>query len=178
MNTNSEDPNVRRTPEEEPVPDQGLPPRLRERLEARDRRSNAGARGGGVGLTLLVLLLLVAAGGLIWWRSYQSGNNIAARGTNGQPASAVPDVTNKAFGVSVGHFPSEDAAIGERDRLTNATHLPVSVGQSNGSDGAIEFRVILGSYSTRAEAESAGRTLQQQSIVKDWQVVPLSQSTM
>ena len=179
MNGNSEDPNARRTPEEQPVPDQGLPPRLRERMEARDRRATGGARGGGVGLTLLVLLLLVAAGGLVWWRSYQSANNIAARGGNEQqPTSAVPDLTNRAFGVSVGRFPSEDAAIGERDRLAGQTHLPVSVGQSTGSDGALQFRVILGSYTTKAEAESAGRTLQQQSIVKDWQIVPLSQSTM
>jgi len=95
-----------------------------------------------------------------------------------EPTSAVPDVTNRAFGVSVGHFPSEDAAIGERDRLTGVTHLPVSVGQSTGADGAAEFRVILGSYTTRAEAESAGHVLQQQAIVKDWQVVPLSQSAM
>ena len=178
MNGNPEDPTVRRPPEEEPVPDQGhLPPRLRERMEARERRSGR-ARGGGAGITMLVLLLLVAAGGLIWWRSYQSANNVAARHVDGQPTAAVPDLTNEAFGVAVGHFPSEDAAIGERDRLTGATHLPVSVGQATGAQGGLEFRVILGSYTTRAEAESAGHVLQQQSIVKDWQVVPLSQSSM
>lgn len=176
MNRNPEDP-ILRGSEERPVPDQNLPPRLRERLDARDRRSTR-AHGGGVGLTVLVLLLLVAAGGFVWWRSYQSANNIAARGLNGQPAAALPDLTNEAFGVSVGRFPSEDAAIGERDRLTNATHLPVSVGQSTGSDGALQFRVIMGSYTTKAEAESAGRALQQRSIVKDWQVVPLSQSAL
>lgn len=178
MNGNFEDPTVRRAPEEEPVPDQGtLPPRLRERLEARERRSGR-ARGGGAGLTLLVLLLLVAAGGFTWWRSYQSANNAAARRIDEQPTSAVPDATNGAFGVSVGHFPSEDAAIAERDRLMGQTHLPVSVGQSAEPDGSVQFRLILGSYNSRAEAESAGRALQQQSIVKDWQVVPLSQSTM
>ena len=174
---NPEDP-IRRTPEEEPVPGQGpLPPRLRERLEARERRSER-SRGGGAALTVLVLLILVAAGGFVWWRSYQSANNTAARRIDEQPTSAVPGLTNEAFGVSAGGFPSEDAAIAERDRLTSATHLPVSVGQTSGGDGAMQFRVILGSYTTRAEAESAGRALQQQSIVKDWQVVPLSQSSM
>ena len=176
MNRNPEDPTGRRGPEEEPVPDQNpLPPRLRERLEARERRSGS-ARGGGVGLTLLVLLLLVAAGGLVWWRSYQSSSNIASRRVDEQPTSAVPDLTN--FGVAVGHFPSEDTAIGERDRLTGATHLPISVGQSPGPNGGVEFRVIVGSWTTRAEAESAGHVLELRSVVKDWQVVPLSQTAM
>ncbi len=175
---NSEDPRARRGPEEEPVPDQGpLPERLRERMEARERRT-ARAHGGGVGLTLLVLLLLVAAGGLVWWRSYQSSSNIAARQVQPRPASAVPDLTNEAYGVSVGRFRSEDAAIDERDRLTGTTHLPASVGRSPAGNGAVQFRVIVGSWTTRAEAESAGHDLELRSVVKDWQVVPLSQTVM
>ena len=178
MRNPSEDPNIRRASEEEPVPDQGpLPPRLRERLEARERRSEA--KGGSAGLTVLILLLLVAAGGFIWWRSYVANGNIAARHNGLSPTSATaPDLTNRAFGVTTGAFPSEDAAIGERDRITASTHLPVSVGQTNGPDGALQFRIILGSYTTRAEAESAGHALQRESVVKDWQVVPLSQSQM
>jgi hypothetical protein len=173
MNANPEDPSVRRSPDGAPVHDDHLPQHVRDRMQTRERRS---ARGGGIGLTVLVLLLLVAAGGFVWWHSYQSANNIAARGAAATPTAATPDVTNRSFGVSVGHFPSEDAAIGERDRLTGMTHLPVSVGQASGEGGGLEFRVILGSYTSRAEAESAGRALESQSIIKDWRVVPLAQS--
>lgn len=150
-----------------------LPPRMRERMEARERRAGRPA-GGGLGLTLLILLLLAAAGGFVWWHTYDSANNTVSRDET-QPTAAVPDMTDASYGVSVGSFPSEEAAIGERDRLTGVTHLPVSVGQVN-AGGALQFQVILGSYTSRADAESVGRSLEQSSIVKDWHVVPLGQS--
>jgi len=170
----NDEPNVQRAHgREEQSTRSNLPPRMRERMEARNRRVGRSG-GGGLGLTLLILLLLVAAGGFIWWHSYESADNVAARDREA-PTAAAPDVTNSSFGVAVGNFANEDAAIGERDRLTGVTHLPVSVGQVN-ADGATRFQVILGSYTSQAEAESVGRVLQQSSIVKDWHVVPLSQS--
>ena len=171
----NDEPNVQRAHgrEERSTPS-NLPPRMRERMEARDRKIGGSGSGGGLGLTLLILLLLVAAGGFIWWHSYDSSKNTVTRDET-EPTAAAPDVTNATYGVAVGNYPNEDTAIGERDRLTGATHLPVSVGQVN-ADGALQFQVILGSYASRAEAESVGRSLQQTSIVKDWHVVPLSQS--
>ncbi len=129
---------------------------------------------GGLGLTLLILLLIVTVGGFIWWRSYDSAGNVAARHREVSTV-AMPDLTSRSYGVAVGRFDDEDAAIGERDRLTGITHLPVSVGQVN-VGSAVEFQVILGSYTSQADAESVGRSLQKSSIVKDWRVVPLSQS--
>jgi hypothetical protein len=169
----NEEPFVERVPEET-TPSSSLPPRLRERLEARGQRENRRHGGGSLAVTLMILLLLVAAGGFIWWRSYNAPGNLAH--DSAQPTSAMPDLTNTTFGIVVGGtYPTQEAALTERDRLSSQTSLPISIGQV-AADGTTQFQVVVGTYYSRAEAESVGGSLQQKSIVKDWKVVPLSQS--
>jgi hypothetical protein len=99
----------------------------------------------------------------------------------GKPVSAAHEALSArtphvagTFGIAVGTYMAEQRAIEERDRLQAATHLDGIVTPS-AEGGTTLYRVILGRYSTRHQAELAAVTLMSNGLVRESLIVPLPQ---
>ena len=177
--------------------DPTLPSHVRERIERREIIHEGGG-GKSFGLGALIVLLLVAVGGFLWWNSRnanQEGVPMTSTSTEtttgsygttdlGSTSDMTPAPTGGAitdnpigtetgnFGIAIGSFESEAAAQSERARLNSLTDQPVSVSTSM-ADGVTRYQVVLGSFPTRAAADSAGRSLANSTSMSTWRVVPI-----
>jgi hypothetical protein len=185
MSPDPRDPRV--DPDRDPVRP-GDPP-VRERIERRTIIHERPRGGGGAafGVGALIVLLLVAVGAFLWWNSRHNaagvGANPASMGTSGTSSgsygtgSMTPGVDENqmatgAFGIAVGNYPDEQSAVNERQRLNTLTDQPVALSQTN-ENGAMQYRVVIGNFATRAQADSAGRTLASTLSLPSWEVVPI-----
>ena len=151
--------------------DSALPSRLREKLEKREESHRRERHGPpSLGFIMLTLLLTVTVVGFLWWRSNEMQRQSITSAAPTATIPVAPDVTT--YGIGVGTFASEDAAIAERDRLSASTDLPGVIERIT-VDGSTTYRVILGSYETPAAAESAATPLAKNYVVRAWQVVPM-----
>ncbi|HYM82323.1 MAG TPA: SPOR domain-containing protein [Candidatus Limnocylindria bacterium] len=86
--------------------------------------------------------------------------------------SAAPAPAGGPFGLVIGEYLFEDRATSERDRLATSTGLSGKVAPAT-KEGTTVYRVILGSFGSRAEAERKAAELTGQSVVSEARVVPL-----
>jgi hypothetical protein len=77
-----------------------------------------------------------------------------------------------SFGIAVGTFMDEGRAIAERTRLEASTHLSAII-ESTPEGGTLSYRVIVGHYSTRQQAEDAGTWLMRSVQLRESVVAPL-----
>ena len=171
----------------------GDPP-VRETIERRtiirETAPKSGGGGAAFGVGALIVLLLVAVGAFLWWNSRHNGPGFGAN-----PASTTGSTTTSPFGasgssgsitdnpmadgtgpfgVAVGNYADEQGAVNERQRLNTLTDEPVTMSQTN-ENGNTVYRVVIGSFATRAQADSAGRALASTASLPDWKVVPIQQ---
>lgn len=157
---------------------------VREREIIRERNTGDGK---SFGLGALLVLLLVAVGGFLWWNSRQANRPDTVTTTSTTDVTTpIPgdmgstfgtdamDEGATAFGISVGDFSDEQSAMNERSRLNSMTDLPVSMGQ-NTVNGVTNYQVILGSFPSRAAADSAAQTLMSSANVTTYKIVPIRQ---
>ena len=167
-------------------------PPVRETIERRTiirETPRSGGGGAAFGVGALIVLLLVAVGAFLWWNSRHNGAGFGANpasmssssststyGTdNGTGSITDPMAAGTGpFGVAVGNFTDEQSAVNERQRLNTLTDQPVTMSQSS-ENGATMYRVVIGSFATRAQADSAGRSLASTASLNDWKVVPIQQ---
>lgn len=87
-------------------------------------------------------------------------------------ATAAPAVPSSSFGVAIGQYLFEDRANSEKDRLATATGLsgvvkPITEG------GATMYRVIIGSFDSRASAQAKADEWTAAGTVNEARVVPV-----
>lgn len=198
MSPDSRDPRDPRDPRNYPDRDPVRPgdPPVRERIERRTiiRETPRGGGGAAFGVGALIVLLLVAVGAFLWWNSRHNGTGFGANpaSTSGAPTSGTSspfgstDNTGGAitdnpmaegagpFGVAVGNFADEQGAVNERQRLNTLTDEPITMSQSS-ENGMTVYHVVIGSFASRAQADSAGRSLASTASLPDWKVVPIQQ---
>lgn len=178
-------------PDYDPAVRPGDPP-VRERIERRTiirETPRSGGGGAAFGVGALIVLLLVAVGAFLWWNSRHNGAGFGASpasmgssstsststyGDNGSITDNPMAAGTGPFGVSVGNFGDEQSAVNERQRLNTLTDQPITMSQSN-ENGSTTYHVVIGSFATRAEADSAGRSLATTASLPDWKVVPIQQ---
>jgi hypothetical protein len=181
-------------PERDPAYRPGDPP-VRETIERRtiirETAPRSGGGGAAFGVGALIVLLLVAVGAFLWWNSRHNGVGFGANPASSTSSSSststygtdngsgsITDNPMAAgtgpFGVAVGNFGDEQGALNERQRLNTLTDEPVTMSQTN-ENGAMVYRVVIGSFATRAQADSAGRALASTASLSDWKVVPIQQ---
>jgi hypothetical protein len=86
-------------------------------------------------------------------------------------ASASAESSNGPhFGVGVAEFLDADRASTEKDRLSHDTALPAVVLPFN-DEGTTMYRVVLGRWSTQADAESAASALMERGLISEANVV-------
>lgn len=161
-------------------------PVVHERIERRTiirETPRSGGGGAAFGVGALIVLLLVAVGAFLWWNSRHNaggfGANPASMGSSSiAPAPGDNGITGDGgtgpFGVAVGNFGDEQSAVSERQRLNTLTDQPITMSQSS-ENGSTTYHVVIGSFATRAEADSAGRALASTASLPDWKVVPIQQ---
>lgn len=178
-------------PDRDPVRP-GDPP-IRETIERRTiirETPRSGGGGAAFGVGALIVLLLVAVGAFLWWNSRHNGNVFGANpaSTNGSPTAPFGTTDNTSgsitdnpmaegtgpFGVAVGNYSDEQGAVNERQRLNSMTSEPITMSQTS-ENGTTVYRVVIGSFATRAQADSAGRSLASTASLPDWKVVPIQQ---
>lgn len=175
-------------PDYDPAVRPGDPP-VRERIERRTiirETPRSGGGGAAFGVGALIVLLLVAVGAFLWWNSRHNaagfGANPASMGSSSltpvpgdnTTGSITDDGGTGPFGVAVGNFGDEQSAVNERQRLNTMTDQPITMSQSS-ENGSTLYHVVIGSFATRAEADSAGRALASTASLPDWKVVPIQQ---
>ena len=172
----------------------GDPP-VRETIERRtiirETAPKSGGGGAAFGVGALIVLLLVAVGAFLWWNSRHNGTGFGANpaSTTGSTTTSSPfgasgssgSITDNPmadgtgpFGVAVGNYADEQGAVNERQRLNTLTDEPVTMSQTS-ENGNTVYRVVIGSFATRAQADSAGRALASTASLPDWKVVPIQQ---
>jgi len=169
-------------------------PPVRETIERRTiirETPRSGGGGAAFGVGALIVLLLVAVGAFLWWNSRHNGvgfgANPASMGNSSTSSTSTYGTDNGTgsitdpmaggtgpFGVAVGNFTDEQSAVNERQRLNTLTDQPVTMSQSS-ENGATRYRVVIGNFATRAQADSAGRSLASTASLTDWKVVPIQQ---
>lgn len=87
--------------------------------------------------------------------------------------SAPPPAPARTFGVVVGSFLNQDRANSEKTRLATSTGLPSRIVTIN-EDGAPMFRVVLGAFPARAEAEQAASDLVGRGLINEARVTTLA----
>ncbi len=170
---------------------------VRERIERRTiiREPRSGGGGAAFGVGALIVLLLVAIGAFLWWNSRHAnpggpGANPASNdmttptpgggyGTGTATDNGAGSMTGNpsgggagSFGIAEGSFNDEQSAVNERQRLNSLTDQPVTMTQTT-ENGAPVYRVVIGNFATRAEADSSGRTLASTASLSNWKVVPI-----
>jgi len=171
---------------------------VRERIETREiirepivRETRGGGAAFGAGA--LIVLLLIAVGGFLWWNSQHANPNGYGANPASQPADLgttpsapygtdnnatsptntdLTDQTAGGYGIAVGSYPDEQSAVNERQRLNSLTDQPVTMSQSV-DNGVTNYQVVIGNFATRAQADSAARTLASSTSLANWRVVPI-----
>jgi cell division protein FtsN len=90
-------------------------------------------------------------------------------------AARTSPATNR-FGIAVGTYLNEDRANSERTSLGESTQLPTRVLTAT-EDGGEVYRVVMGSFESRVEAERAASDLIRRGLVNEARVVPLARAT-
>ena len=93
----------------------------------------------------------------------------AAPATDGEPAPAAPPTR---YGIAIGSYLFDDKAASEKDRVAAAASLSGSVVEKT-EGGASTYQVVVGSFTSRAEAEAKGAELLAAGTIKESRVVPL-----
>jgi cell division protein FtsN len=86
-------------------------------------------------------------------------------------AGSAAVVGASIYGISVGEFTSETRANSERARITEATKLNTRVVTVT-QDTVSVYRVVVGSFVDRTEAERTASDLIQRGVVNEARVVP------
>jgi cell division septation protein DedD len=93
-------------------------------------------------------------------------------GTQSSPAAA----SQGAFGIAVGTYLEEDRAKEEGVKLTASTKLPARVETVTENESTM-YRLVLGSFESRKQAEKTASTLIERGLVDEARVVPLGSAT-
>jgi general secretion pathway protein A len=104
-----------------------------------------------------------------------SATHTTPRHTARTPDPSVAPATAESsgaphFGVGVAEFLDADRASTEKDRLSHDTTLPAVVMPFNDA-GTTMYRVVLGRWSTQADAESAANALMERGLINEANVV-------
>jgi cell division protein FtsN len=99
----------------------------------------------------------------------------AAGASGGDPGAEPPTAPSGPYGLAVATYLFEDRAETERERLAASTGLPARIVSAT-EGGATVYRLILGSFDSRASAERKAAELTGQNLVREAKVVPLSRS--
>lgn len=196
MSADPRDPrDPRNYPDRDPAYRPGDPP-VRETIERRtiirETAPRSGGGGAAFGVGALIVLLLVAVGAFLWWNSRHNGVGFGANpaSTTGSSTSTNPFGSSSTgpgaidnpmaesgtgpFGIAVGNFADEQGAVNERQRLNTLTDEPITMSQTS-ENGNTVYRVVIGNFASRAQADSAGRALASTASLPDWKVVPIQQ---
>ena len=96
-----------------------------------------------------------------------------ATAATAQPARPDSARSTTRYGIAVGEYLNEERAYVERDRLGNATGLVTRILPYR-DQGVTMYRVILGGFGTREDAENAASDLFSKGLVPQASVMPLT----
>ena len=105
-------------------------------------------------------------------KSAAAAGGATAGGASAGGAAATPPPPPSKFGIDVGTFLNQDRANAEQTKLQGSTGLTAKVTPFN--DGGVpSFRVVLGEFSSKAEAEKKANDLIVSQAIREAHVIKL-----